>query len=129
MVWRLQLGNLSVDTEGRLWRHRAPPLEASQLVVPIRERRDLIRRFHDSLFAGHLGITLTVFRLQNRVYWPGIHSDVRTYIASCMICLARKSPGPRRATGPSLSVATGRLDTERESLARSRTEICDQLVH
>ena len=52
--WRLQLGNLSVDSEGRLWRGRAPPSEASQLVVPIRERQDLIRRFHDSLFTGHL---------------------------------------------------------------------------
>ena len=92
--WRLQLGNLSVDMDGRLWRRRAPPSEASQLVVPIRECRDLIRRFHDSLFAGHLGVTRTVFRLQNRVYWPGIRSDVRTYIASCTICLARKSPCP-----------------------------------
>ena len=95
--WRLQLGNLSVDTEGRLWRRHAPPSEASQLVVPIRERRDLIRRFHDSLFARHLGVTRTVFRLQNQVYWPGIRCDVRTYIASCTVCLARKSPCPRRA--------------------------------
>ena len=95
--WRLQLGNLSVDTEGRLWRRQAPPSEASQLVVPIQERWDLIRRFHDSLFAGHLGVTPTVFRLQNRVYWPGMRGDVRTYIASCTICLARKSPCPRRA--------------------------------
>ena len=95
--WRLQLGNLSVDTKGRLGCRRAPPSEASQLVVLIRERRDLIRRFHDSLFAGHLGVTRTVFRLQNRVYWPGIRSDVRNYIASCTVCLARKSPCPRRA--------------------------------
>ena len=95
--WRLQLGNLSVDTEGRLWRRRAPPSQTSQLVVPIEERRDLIRRFHDSLFAEHLGVTRTVFRLQNRVYWPGIRGDVRTYIASCTIGLARKSPCPQRA--------------------------------
>ena len=95
--WRLQVGNLSVDTEGRLWRHRETPSKASsKLVAPIRERQDLIRRFHDSLFAGHLGVTRTVFRLQNRVYWPGIRGDVRTYIASCTICLARKSPCPRR---------------------------------
>ena len=63
--WRLQVGNLSVDREGRLWRRRAPPSEDSQLVVPVRQCRDLIRRFHDSLFAGHLGVTRTVFRLQN----------------------------------------------------------------
>ena len=41
--WRLQIGNLSVDTEGRLWRRRAPPSGASQLVVPGREHQDKIR--------------------------------------------------------------------------------------
>ena len=46
--WRLQFGNLSVDTEGRLWRRRALPAMSSQLVVPARERQDLIRRYHDS---------------------------------------------------------------------------------
>ena len=95
--WRLQIGNLSVDTEGRLWRRRAPPSGGSQLVVPGRERQDMIRRFHDSLFFGHLGVSRTVYRLQNRVYWPGLRHDVRSYLASCPVCLARKSPCPRRA--------------------------------
>ena len=92
-------GRAGLSPELRCWRLQlgAPPSEASQLVVPVRERRDLIRRFHDSLFAGHLGVTRTVFRLHNRVYWLGIRSDIRTYIASCTICLARKSPCPRRA--------------------------------
>ena len=52
---------------GRLWRRRSPPSEGSQLVVPDRERQELIRQFHDSLFAGHLGITHTIFRLLDRV--------------------------------------------------------------
>ena len=95
--WRLQFGNLSVDTEGRLWRRRASPSGSSQLVVPSRERQEMIRRFHDSQFAGHLGVSRAVYRLQDRVYWPGLRQDVRTYIASCMVCLARKSPCPRRA--------------------------------
>ena len=50
----------------------------------------MIRRFHDSLFAGHLGVSRTVYRLQNRVYWPGLRDDVRSYLASCTVC-------PRRA--------------------------------
>ena len=95
--WRLQVGNLTIDLVGRLWRRRAPLSEGLQLVVPVRERHDLIRRFHNSLFAGHLGVTRTIFRLLDRVYWPGLRRDVRTYIASCTICLARKSPCPRRA--------------------------------
>ena len=91
--WRLQLGNMSIDMEGRLWRRRAPPSGASQLVVPHSEHQDIIHRFHDSLFAGHLGVSRTVFRLQSRVYWPGLRQDVRTYLASCTICLARKLRG------------------------------------
>ena len=61
--WRIQVGNLTIGSVGRLWRRRAPPSEGLQLVVPVREPHDLIRRFHDSLFAGHLGVTRTIFRL------------------------------------------------------------------
>ena len=77
--WRLQVGNLSIDMDGRLWRRPAPPSGASQLVVPHSERRDMIRRFHDSLFAGHLGVSRTVFHLQSRVYWPGLRMYKRTW--------------------------------------------------
>ena len=95
--WRLQFGNLSVDTEGRLWRCQAPTSGASQLMVPVRERQDMIRRFHDSLFAGHLGVSRKVYRLLDRVYRPGLRRDVCSYLTSCAVCLARKSPYPRRA--------------------------------
>ena len=104
--WSLQVGNLSIDMDGRLWRRRAPPSGGSQLVVPHKERQDMIRRFHDSLFAGHLGVSRTEFRLQSRMYWPGLHQDVQTYLASCTVCLVRKSPCPRRA--PMGHVAVGR---------------------
>ena len=95
--WRLQVGNLTIDLVGRLWRRRSTQSEGLQLLVTVKERHELIRRFHDSLFAGHLGVTCTVFRLLDRVYWPGLRRDVRTYIASCTVCLARKSPCSRRA--------------------------------
>ena len=68
----------------------------SQLVVPVKKRREFIREFHDSLFAGHLGITRTVYRLLDRVYWPGLRGDVQTYIKSCTVCIARKSPCARK---------------------------------
>ena len=79
--WRLQFGNLSVGTEGMLWRCWAPPARSSQLVVPAQECQDLIRQFHDSLFAGHLGVSRTTYCLLDRVYWPGLHQDVRSYLA------------------------------------------------
>ena len=70
--WRLQVGNLTIDSVGRLWRRRSPPSKGLQLLVPVQESHELIRRFHDSLFAGHLGVTRTIFRLLDRVYWPGL---------------------------------------------------------
>ena len=94
--WRLQVGNIKIDSEGRLWRRRSPPAVGSQLVIPVKKRREFIREFHDSLFAGHLGITRTVYRLLDRVYWPGLRGDVQTYIKSCTVCIARKSPCPRK---------------------------------
>ena len=94
--WQLQVGNLKIDSLGRLWRRRSPPSVGSQLVIPVQKRQELIKQFHDSLFACHLGITQTVFRLLDRVYWPGLRRDVQTYIKSCTICIARKSPCPRR---------------------------------
>ena len=95
--WRLQVGNLSVVMEGRLWRRQAPPAMSFQLVVPARKRQDLIRCFHDSLFAGHLGVSRTTYRQLDRVYWPGMRQGVRLYLVLCAVCLARKSPCPRRA--------------------------------
>ena len=44
-------------------RRRAPPATALQLVVPTGERRGFIQRYHDSIFAGHLGVSQTVCRL------------------------------------------------------------------
>ena len=75
----------------------APQATSLQLVVPTRERQELIHRYQDSLFAGHLGVSRTVYRLLDQVYWPGIRQDVRSYLASCSVCLARKSPCPQRA--------------------------------
>ena len=75
--WHLQFANLSIDSDGRLWR--------------------FFHRYHDWIFAGHLGVSRTVCRLLARVHWPGRREDVRSYFASCSACLARKSLYPRWA--------------------------------
>ena len=95
--WRLQFGNLSIDSASRPWRRRTPPATVLQLVVPPGERRMFIQRYHDSVFAGHLGISRTLCRLLDRVYWPDLREDVKSYLGSCSVCLPRMSPCPRRA--------------------------------
>ena len=108
--WRLQVGNLSIDMDGRLWRRRAPPSGASHLVVPQSECQDMIRRFHDSLFAGHVGVSRTVFRLQSCVYWPGLRQGCARMCELTwhpVLSVWRENPlCPRRA--PMDHVAVGR---------------------
>ena len=48
-LWHLQFRNLSLDSDGRLWRCHAPLATASQLVVPLSERRGFIHWYHDSI--------------------------------------------------------------------------------
>ena len=93
--WHLQFGNLSLDSSGLLWHCRTPPVTSLQLVVPPGERRVFIQHYHDSVFAGNLSVSRTVCCLLDHAYWPGLREDVRSYLASCSVCLARKSPCPR----------------------------------
>ena len=45
-----------------------------------------------------------MYHLLNRVYWPSLREYVRSYLASCSVCLARKSPCTRRAPMGHVSV-------------------------
>ena len=103
-LWCLQFGNLSINSDGRLWRRHAPPATTLQLVAPPGEHRGFIQRYHDSVFAGYLGISRTVCRWLDRAYWPIFREDVRSYLASCSVCLARKSPCLRRVSMGHVSV-------------------------
>ena len=85
--WRLQIGNLSVDTDERLWRRRAPLSGVSQLVVPSR-RLPVCRTFGS--FADSVLVTESSLL-------AGLRHDVRSYPASCTVCLVCKSACPQRA--------------------------------
>ena len=100
--WQLQFGNVSVDSSNdRLWRRRGPPASTSQQVVPLSVRRSFIQH----IYSLDIWVSRTVYRLLDRVYWPGLREDVRSYLASCSVCLVRKSPCPRRAPMGHVSVA------------------------
>ena len=71
-------------------------------------RRQLLSWWYLSVSLGILfGDTMIIFSLVillDRIYWPGLREEVRSYLASCSICLARKSPCPRRAPMGHISV-------------------------
>ena len=60
-----------------------------QLVLPPSHRTKAITGCHDQV--GHLGQDRVLELLRDQFYWPGMHTDVASYINSCPRCLRRKS--------------------------------------
>ncbi|KAL8559175.1 hypothetical protein ACOMHN_048422 [Nucella lapillus] len=58
----------------------------SQLVVPACFRETVMSVGHESLMAGHLGISKTADRVLSSFYWPGAMADLKRYCASCDAC-------------------------------------------
>lgn len=54
------------------------------------EKSNIIRDYHDSLQAGHQGITKTLKMILKRYYWRGIQKDVYNYISRCPTCQKSK---------------------------------------
>ena len=67
-------------------RLRSQKMMPRQVVVPVRLRDQVLQTAHDSILAGHMGITFTMKRIQTCFYWPGMDRDIRNYCRSCDIC-------------------------------------------
>nr|KAG5696950.1 hypothetical protein BaRGS_015914 [Batillaria attramentaria] len=71
---------------GLLYRRVTLPQQDTvlQLVLPSSLRPDVIQALHDRM--GHQGVERTLELLRSRVYWPGMHADVKDYVAACERC-------------------------------------------
>lgn len=67
-----------------------------QAVVPMKERRNILKYCHDVRSSGHLGVTKTLARVRQRFYWPGLQGDVRRYVSGCHSCSRRKGPTQKK---------------------------------
>ena len=67
-----------------------------QVIVPRKARRSILYACHDMKTSGHLGVSKTVSKIKQKFYWPGLQSDVRSYIAGCGTCSKRKGPIPTK---------------------------------
>ena len=51
----------------------------------------ILNRFHDSPLAGHYGLARTAELVSRYFTWPGVHTFVKTYVASCSTCARNKT--------------------------------------
>ncbi|KAL0849096.1 hypothetical protein ABMA28_013456 [Loxostege sticticalis] len=61
-------------------------------VVPKELREQTLIQCHSEPIAGHFGVFKSYKRLALRFYWPGMYSDVVSFISRCDTCLAYKLP-------------------------------------
>jgi len=75
----------SIDNEGYL-------LFNNLIYVPFVLRIKVLELHHDSVSAGHFGVTKTVELITRNFWWPKLRNDVKEFIRSCPICCQSKIP-------------------------------------
>ncbi len=68
-----------------------------KILAPESLQAKILFRFHDSPFAGHLGVKKTLSRIRNRYFWPNMNKEIKMYVRQCVICEKRKALGSSKA--------------------------------
>ena len=63
---------------------------SAQMVIPASLSEHLIRSFHCSPIAAHLGLNKTYARMRERFFWEKMYADLKRAIKGCTLCLKRK---------------------------------------
>ncbi|KAL5463135.1 hypothetical protein EMCRGX_G032011 [Ephydatia muelleri] len=67
-----------------------------QFVLPWVLVSQVLRQWHDSATAGHLGVQKTLDKIRGRFYWVGQRQIVEDWCRHCETCAARKPAVPGR---------------------------------
>ena len=58
----------------------------NRLVLPRSLRGEIMSQYHDSLWAGHFGVTKTCKALEQRFWWPRMRQQVADFVRTCDSC-------------------------------------------
>ena len=57
-------------------------LQGTRIVVPFPARKMVIRELH----SAHSGLTKSILTAQQLYYWPGMRSDIKSFVDACVPC-------------------------------------------
>ena len=60
-------------------------------MLPVGQRKEVIREAHDEW--GHQGTARTTALVKRSFAWPGLHEDIKGYVAKCKTCAVSKEEG------------------------------------
>ena len=92
--------NYELDSDGLLYLRPRHDGEQRRLYVPRDKHllQETMSICHDSVTAGHGGVTKTLRRALDQFYWPHMRQTVKRYVAGCETCARGKPftapPGP-----------------------------------
>ena len=73
------------------WRGKERDRKKWKVVLPVSKRKELMRGAHEEW--GHQGVARTMALVKRNVAWPGLHEDVKNYVARCKTCAVAKEEG------------------------------------
>jgi transposase InsO family protein len=79
----------------------------ARMVVPYTLRQDLLYKYHNDPWSGHLSMKRTYGKLATKYYWPRMYSDTNDWIKNCTDC-ATKKRYPKLKIGTSTSFIANR---------------------
>ena len=79
-------------------------------------KRGVISLYHDSITAGHPGISNTMWAIAKDFWWPAMKKDVTKYVKGCTTCQSRKNQ-PNKAKPPLFPITSDTYDTPFTSIA------------
>ncbi|KFK40399.1 hypothetical protein AALP_AA3G368400 [Arabis alpina] len=71
--------------QGRLFRQGKLVLPRTSQLVGV-----ILREFHDGKVGGHEGVLKTQRRIGDLFYWQGMMTEIREYVAECLVCQKHK---------------------------------------
>lgn len=66
-------------------------LKGCKIVIPASMKREMLEKIHQ----GHLGINKCKARARETLFWPGMNSDIETFVQKCDVCRKYAYSQPR----------------------------------
>lgn len=78
---------------GVLYRKRVHRGQLSyQLCLPFPYVKQILLACHSDVTSGHLGVVKTLYKIQQRYFWPGMRRNIVGFVLSCVDCQTKKRP-------------------------------------
>jgi hypothetical protein len=79
-----------INEDGLLSRKRESHQRNDQIMAPKKIVNEILRIYHNSLYAGHPGQKKTLEIIKKDFYWRTIRKDVKSYVEKCHSCNTQK---------------------------------------